>query len=469
MGDPVYDILIIGGGPGGYTAALKAGMMGAKTALIEKDQVGGTCLNRGCIPTKALLQSAERFQTAKNSLAFGVHAENVSLDMKRVDAYRRKSIKTLVKGIEYLINARKVDLIRGEAAFKDAETVCVRKQDGSEEELSAKNIIIATGSEVSFPPIPGIRGRDVITSTEALEVETLPGSMVIIGGGVIGVEIATAYAAFGVKITILEAMDSLLPAIDKEITAEYSKLVKSKFKAFTGARVEEILDREENGAYCGKTVKYTLAGEEKAVDADKVLVCIGRKPMVEGLGLEAAGVETERGRIIVDKEFRTGVPGIYCIGDANGKCMLAHAASAQAKIVVTQLLGEECGIDPDLVPSCIYTDPEIASAGLSEEQAKAAGLDYKVGKFNFAANGRSLILSKRTGFVKMIADAGSGRVLGVHIIGPFATELIAECALAMKLKGTVSDIADTIHAHPTVSEAIEEAAESLIGGAIDMI
>ncbi|MCR4673358.1 MAG: dihydrolipoyl dehydrogenase [Lachnospiraceae bacterium] len=465
MGEAAHDILIIGGGPGGYTAALKAAMMGAKTVLIEKDQVGGTCLNRGCIPTKALLQSAERYQEAKGSSAYGVRAENVALDMKKVDAFRKRSVKTLVKGIEYLINARKVELVRGEASFRDAKTVLVHKADGTEEELTAKNIIIAAGSEVSFPPIPGIRGRGVITSTEALECETLPESMVIIGGGVIGVEIATAYAAFGVKITILEAMDSLLPNIDREVSAEFKSLVKGRFKVFTGARVEEILDREEGG----KIVKYTLEGEEKEVSADKVLVCIGRKPSIEGLGLERAGVQTERGRVLVDENFKTSADGIYCIGDANGKCMLAHAAAAQGKIVVTRLLGEECGIDPDLVSSCIYTDPEIASVGISEEQAKAAGLAYKAGKFNFAANGRSMILGKRTGFVKMIAEAESGRVLGVHMIGPCATELIAECALAIKMKCTVTDIADTIHAHPTVSEAVEEAAESLLGGAIDMI
>ena len=464
MAERKTQLLVIGGGPGGYVAAMKSAMLGMEVTLAERDKVGGTCLNRGCIPTKAILHSAELYHQMQNSADTGITAENIRVDMAQVDRHKQKVVDTLVKGVEGLLRARKVTLVSGEAAFAGPNTVTVQKSDGSSETIRAEKIILAAGSKPSAPPIPGIDGKNVITSTEALQVKELPESMIIIGGGVIGMEIGAAYSRFGVKICVIEALERILPPVDAEISAEYAKQIKGQMEIHTGSRVEQITDR--NGK---KAVLYTSGGEKHEAIADKVLVCIGRQPDTAGLHLEKAGVKTERGAVIVDNDFKTNVPGIWCIGDANAKCMLAHAASAQGIAVAEQLAGKPCGINTDLVPSCIYTDPEIASVGMTEEQAKAAGIDYKVGRFPFRGNGRSLILGKGSGFVKIIGEKKYGEILGVHIIGPNATELIAECAVAMHLEACVEDLAETIHAHPTVSESIMEAAENFLGGSIHMI
>lgn len=464
MAERKTQLLVIGGGPGGYVAAMKAAMLGLEVTLVERDRVGGTCLNRGCIPTKAVLHSAELYHQMKNSADTGVTAENVKLDLAQVDRHKQKIVDTLVKGVEGLLRARKVTLVPGEASFVSPDTVAVQKADGSIEKISAGKIIIAAGSKPSAPPIPGIGGKNVITSTEALQVGELPESMIIIGGGVIGMEIGAAYSRFGVKITVIEALDRILPPVDAEISAEYVKQIRGQMEIHTGSRVEKISDRDGK-----KIVEYSSGGKKFEASADKVLVCIGRLPDTDSLHLERAGVKTERGAVIIDEEFRTNVPGIWCIGDANAKCMLAHAASAQGIAVAERLAGKKSGMRLDLVPSCIYTDPEIASVGMTEEQAKEAGIDYNVGRFPFRGNGRALILGKAAGFVKIIGDKKYGEILGVHIIGPNATELIAECAAAMHLEACVEDIAETIHAHPTVSEAVMEAAESFLGGAIHMV
>lgn len=458
------DILVIGGGPGGYVAAIKAAMLGAKVILIEKDTVGGTCLNRGCIPTKALLQCAEVFTQAKSSAPMGIMAADVKLDTKKVNAYKQNVVNTLVKGVEGLLGARKIKVVKGVASFENKNVVQVKTVDGKKERLSADNIIIAAGSEPFMPAIKGIDGKNVITSTEALEVDRLPAEMVVIGGGVIGMELGAAYSDFGVKITVIEAMERILPGIDEEIAGEYTRCAEGKMDIHTGAMVESIEDDAGK-----KLVRYREKGEVKEVRAEKVLVCVGRKPDTKELCLEKIGVKEERGRIIVGDEFETNIEGVYCIGDANGKCMLAHAASAQGIYLAHKLTGTASGVNLDIVPSCIYTDPEIAGVGLTEQQAKEANIDYKVGRFVFRANGRSLVLGKTKGFVKIIGGAKYGEVLGIHIIGPYATELIAGCAVAMKLEACVEDIANTIHAHPTVSESIMEAAEGFLGGAIHSV
>ena len=456
------DAIVIGGGPGGYVCALKLAMLGKAVMLIEKDRVGGTCLNRGCIPTKALLQSGELFTQMKAAPEMGITAEGLKLDTERVNARKQKVVDTLVQGVQGLLKARKVQVIQGEAAFLSREIIGVTLPDGSVKELSAPNIIIATGSRAAMPPIAGIDGKNVITSTEALEVETLPKSLVVIGGGVIGMEIGTAYSDFGVKVYVLEAMPSILPGMDGEVVKEFTKHAAKKMDIHTSALVKEIADTDDGQ----KRVVFESDGKPGEAEAEKVLVATGRVPATDGLGLERAGVKTERGRVLVDDYYRTNAEGVYCIGDANGICMLAHAASAQGIAVAESVAGAKCGIAQSIVPACVYTDPEIASAGLTEEQAGEQGIGYKTAKFPFRANGRSLVLGKTEGFVKIISGEKYNEILGVHIVGPHATELIAECALAMKLEACVEDIANTIHAHPTVSESIMEAAEGLLGGSI---
>lgn len=456
------EIIVIGGGPGGYVCALKAAMRGARVILIERDNVGGTCLNRGCIPTKALLQSSELYEHIKEGSKIGINAAEVSIDFDKVDANRNKIVTSLVRGIEGLLKARGVELIRGEAAFIGPKTLEVKCTDGMIKELSAENIVIAAGSRSATPPIPGINGAKVITSTEALDVRSLPASIAIIGGGVIGMEIGAVYAAFGVKVVVIEALPRILPNMDEEISAAYTSIAKRKMEIHTFARVSAIEDADDGH----KIVRYTENEQEKVADVDIVLVAVGRTPDTASLHLDKAGITMERAKVVVDDNFETNVPGVYCIGDANAKVMLAHVASAQGVAVAEHLTGHKPEIAQDIIPSCIYTDPEIASVGLTEQQAKDAGIEYKFGKFSLRANGRSLIVDRPNGFVKIIGDAATNKVLGVHIIGPFATEMIAECAAVMKFGGRVEDIAHTIHAHPTVGESIMEAAEKYLGGAI---
>lgn len=457
------DAIIIGGGPGGYVCAIRLGLHGKKVILVEKAELGGTCLNRGCIPTKALLQSAERYLECMNSAEFGIYAQNVSFDLTAVDARKRKVVNTLVNGVEGLLKARKVEVVHGEACLKDNNTVAVNLNGGGEKVYSAANIIIAAGSEPSMPPIPGIDGKNIITSNEALNLETIPSSMIIIGGGVIGMELGTVYSAFGCKVTIIEAMPEILPNMDAEISKIYRRSIRRIMDVKSGAKVTGITDNGDS-----KSVTYQIGDRESTANADVVLIAIGRKPCTAALGLDNVGIKSDRGRVSVNDEFMTNITGVYCIGDANGRIMLAHAASAQGIEVADRIAGIAiyAGNKHSIVPSCIYTDPEIASVGKTEEQLKTEGTEYKVCKFSLRANGRALVLGKQEGFVKILASTKHNEILGVHIIGPAATELIAECALAMRLEACAEDIAETIHAHPTVSEAIMEAAEAGLYGPI---
>lgn len=456
------DVIIIGGGPGGYVAALKLGMLGASVILIEKDTIGGTCLNRGCIPTKALLHSAELYVQAKAGAAIGVESSDVSINLEQVCAYKDSVVAKLVRGVKGLLKARKVQVIKGQAKFAGPKTIAVQTTDGQQKTVSAGNIIIATGSKAGMPPIAGIDGRNVITSTEALDVKALPGSLAVIGGGVIGMEIGSVYADFGANVTVIEAMERILPNMDEEISEAFVQHIGKKMKVYTSARVESISDTGRDQ----KAVKFIADGQPLEVITDQVLACTGRIPDTSSLDLESAGVATDGARVITNTHYETNVPGIYCIGDANGKVMLAHAASAQGIAVAQHIIGGQSLIKQDIVPSCVYTTPEIASVGITEQQAKQQGIAYKTGLFHLRANGRSLIMQQPEGFVKIIGGTAYNEVLGVHIMGPYATELIAQCAVVMKLEGCVDDIAHTIHAHPTMSESVMEAAEEFLGGAI---
>ena len=454
------DVIIIGGGPGGYVAAHKLGLLGASVIVVEKDIVGGTCLNYGCIPTKALLHSVDLYEQAKAGNSTGIEASEVSVNLTKVNANKQKVVSTLVKGVESLLKAGKVRVIAGEAKFIESKTLLVMLSGGGQLQLKSEHIIIATGSKPAIPPIPGIDGNKVITSTEALSIESLPQSLVIIGGGVIGMEMGSIYAGFGAKVTVIEALEHILPNMDVEISREFTRYARRKMDIHTSSRVEEILDASDGK----KIVRFSNQGNTTQVIADKVLVAIGRIPDTAELGLERAGIATEKSRILVDQNYETNIPGVYCIGDANAKTMLAHVASAQGKAVADRIAGKSSQIIQAIIPNCIYANPEIASVGLTEEQVIEKGVKYRIGKFNFRANGRSLILGKTEGFVKIIGSEEYNEILGVHIIGPDATELIAECAAVMKLEGCVEDLANTIHAHPTVSESIMEAAENYFLG-----
>ncbi len=448
-----FDAVVIGGGPGGYVAAIRLAQLGKKTALIEKDQIGGTCLNRGCIPTKALLQSAEVYRTVQDASVYGVTSGPAGFDYAKIAARKTSVVDRLRRGVAALEKKNGVEVINGTAAFKDAHTLIV-----GGEEIEAKDIVIATGSAPARVPIPGIDGPNVVDSDAVLDWTECPKSVVIIGGGVIGIEFATLFAALEVKVTVIEMLPEILPPIDAEIAAMMRKeLTKRGVDICVGAKVERIEP--------GVTVHFTQ-GDARSVTADYCIVAIGRRPVTDGLNLEAAGVATNRGFVVVDEYLKTSVPGIYAIGDVTGKIQLAHVASAQGIVAADNIAGQNKKMDYSIVPSCVYTEPEIASIGLTESQVKEKGLSYKVGRFATAANGRSMIMGESAGTVKIIVEAKTGELLGCHIMAPRATDMIGEIATAMRAEGTIEELCDTIHAHPTVSEMIMEAAHDAQGHCI---
>ena len=451
-------VIVVGGGPGGYVAAIRAAQLGAKVTLVEREHIGGTCLNIGCIPTKCLLHSAELVSEIKEQGAdIGVKVSGVEVDFPQVIAHKNAISKQLTQGVAGLLKQNKVARVDGEASFTGPKTLSVKKSDGSVEEMTADAIIVATGSVNAQPPIPGLKENpNCIDSTGALSLEKLPKSMVVIGGGVIGLELACAYAAFGTKITVVEALDHMLPMLDGDLTAIGVKHMKKMGMEFNLECPVQAVEASPVGA---KVVCKNKAGETVSFEAEKVLVAIGRKANTASLNLEAAGLANDRGRIIVNDKMETSVPGVYAIGDCVfGKAQLAHTASAMGEVAAENIMGIPAVYDEKTNPTCVYMEPEAASVGLTEEQCKAKGIDYKVGKFPLVANGKSLIINGGEGLVKIIADAKYEEVLGMHIIGPRATDLIAEGALALRLEATVDELISTIHSHPTVSESVRECA-----------
>src|SRR5437867_7932760 len=451
-----FDVVVIGGGPGGYVAALRAAQLGASTAIVEKDRMGGTCLVRGCIPTKALLQSTELYSLAKGGEPFGVVTGNVGFDWPTAQKRKTQVVDQLVKGVEGLLKAGGVTSLHGAARLAGKGQVAI-----DDESITAKDIVIATGSAVSRIPLKG--AELTIDSDRILELTEVPARLAVIGGGVVGMEFAAMFAALGTKVTVLEMLPQVLPMVDGDLVAAYAKHLTGLGGVIqTNTKVTEVVKSKG-----GLQVQFSAGGEGGAVDADQVLLAVGRSPYTEGLGADEAGVKLERGRVVVDPHLRTTADHVWAIGDVIGGIMLAHVASYEGVCAVENIAGHGDRVpDYHAAPNCVYTDPEIAHVGLGEKEAKDKGLEVRVGRFPFAASGRALTLGQSEGFVKVIADAGSGRLLGAHIIGPRATDLIAEATLAIQNGLTLEQLDLTIHAHPTLPESLMEAALAAQGRAI---
>ena len=451
-------VIVIGGGPGGYVAAIRLAQLGAKVTVIEQKHLGGTCLNVGCIPTKCLLHSAELVEQIKTQgKDIGVEVEGVKVNFPQVIAHKNAISKQLTSGVAGLLKLNKVKKVDGTAKFTGEKQLEVTKPDGSKESMTADAIIVATGSVNAQPPIPGLKENpNCIDSTGALSLEKLPATMVVIGGGVIGLELACAYAAFGTKITVVEAMDHMLPMLDGDLTKIGVAHMKKMGMEF---HLECPVQSVEDSPVGAKVVCKDKTGNTVSFEAEKVLVAIGRKANTAALDLAAGKIDNDKGRILVNDKMETNVPGVYAIGDCVfGHAQLAHTASAMGEVASENICGHEAHYCEKTNPTCVYMEPEAASVGLTEEQCKAQGIAYKVGKFPMSANGKALILNGGEGLVKIIAGAEYGEILGMHIIGPRATDLIAEGALAIEGEMTLDEIIDTIHSHPTVTETMREAA-----------
>ncbi|ABB15243.1 dihydrolipoyl dehydrogenase [Carboxydothermus hydrogenoformans] len=454
----MYDVAILGGGPGGYVAAIRAAQLGLSVVVVEKDELGGTCLNRGCIPTKALVSTAERLHQIKNSAAFGIEVTGYNFNFQKAAERKNQVVERLVKGIHYLFKKSKITLIKGTGKLTGKNEITVETSDGLEK-VEAKNIILATGSKPALISALGYDGERVITSDEALNLEKLPAEMVIIGGGVIGSEFATIFSEMGVKVTIVELLPSILANTDKEVSRYLTTLFKKRgIQVKTKVAVKEVKK--------GEKVTVVLENGEELV-TDMVLISIGRVLNTKDIGLEEVGVALgPKGEVLVDEYLRTNVENIYAIGDITSKMQLAHVASAQGIRVVENLVGEPQPMSYDVVPGCIFTLPEIAMVGLTSQEAEEKGIKIITGKFPFQASGKAVAMEETEGFVKIIADFYTHRILGGHIVGPHATDLIGEIALAVQKGLTLEEVAHTIHAHPSLPEAVMEAAEAALNRAI---
>jgi len=459
---PKYDVVVIGSGPGGYVAAIRAGQLGMKTAIVERDdKFGGTCLHVGCIPTKDLLLNAEVFDYFKNGKEFGITCKEFSLDWQAVLARKAKVVTKLSKGVEFLLKKNKVDMIRGTGKLGAPGKVSVTDPKGATQEISAKSIVLATGSEARLLPGLEADGKTILTNKEILSVPDIPKSMVVIGAGAVGVEFASIFYRFGSKVTILEMLPRAVPLEDEEISAELEKSFRHQgIVIHTQAKVAKVAKSAK-----GITVDFTGAdGKPQTLEADTCLVAVGRAPNTTGIGLEKTRAKLERGFVKTNGYMQTDEPGVYAIGDivANSP-LLAHVGSMEGIVAVTHAAGRPAEpINYHQIPNCTYTEPEIGSVGLTERQVREAGHKVKIGKFPYAAVSKATILGAREGFVKVVSDEKYGEILGVHIIGPRATETIAEAVMAMRLEGTVDDIAHAIHAHPTLAEAMGEAAHAAV-------
>ncbi len=466
-----FDVTIIGSGPGGYVAAIRAGQLGLKTAVVERDPAGcgGTCLQRGCIPTKALLHTADLYEDLQRGKEFGIRAENVSLDFAAVMSRKQRIVTRLSKGIEsYLFRKNGVTLFKGHGRLDGPGAVVVKSEAG-ETRVATRNVVLATGSKPRSLPGLALDGKSIISSDEILQLTEMPKSLIVIGAGAVGIEFASIFSRFGAAVTVVEMLPRVLPLEDEEVSAEAAKLLSKYFKILTGARTESATVGPE-----GASVVVKLAsGETQTLKAEKVLVAVGRGPVTDGLNLESTKAQLDRGYVKVGARLESDQPGLHAIGDVitiDGRPhpQLAHVASHEGISLVERLAGKQ--VEPlnyDLVPSATYCQPEVAGVGLTEAEARQRGYDVKVGKFPFANLAKPRIVGHDGGFVKVVADGRYDQVLGVHMIGPHATDLIAEACVALRLETTVEEITRTIHAHPTLAEALMQAAEAVYGHAID--
>lgn len=457
----VFDVTIIGSGPGGYVAAIRAGQLGLRTAIIEKDKnLGGTCLLRGCIPTKSLLHTADLLDEFKHAKEHGVVAGSVTLDFGQAQKRKGKVVLKLSKGVEFLMRKHKVRVFNGSAHIDGPGRISIAGADGASQTIQTKNIVIATGSVPrSFPTLP-IDGEQIITSDEILELKEIPKSLLVLGAGAVGVEFASMFARFGTDVTILELLPHLLPIEDEEISTELEKSFKKQgIKAFTSANFKSAV--KESG---GVRVTAEIGGENREFVAEKFLVAVGRRAYTDGLGLENTRVELEKGYIKIDDHMRTAEPNVYAIGDVIPTPWLAHVASAEGILAVETIAGKNPRpINYDHVPGCTYCQPEVASVGLTEAKARERGYDVRVGRFPIPVMAKSQILGATEGLAKVVSDARYDEVLGLHLIGPHATELIVEGCVALQMESTVEELINTMHAHPTVSESMHEAFEDAHG------
>jgi dihydrolipoamide dehydrogenase len=456
-----YDVLVIGAGPGGYVAALRASQLGAQVGVVEETYVGGVCLNVGCIPSKALLRSAEVYEALRDAKQFGIRVEGaVEPDWPEIQRRKAQIVKRLTTGVSGLLKKARVAVFEGRGRLIDAHTVAVTGSAG-EERLEAGKVIIATGAHPVRLPLPGFDLPGVLDSTGALALEELPRRILIVGGGVIGAEFAAIFASFGVQVTIIEMLDRLLPMMDADISAEILKSLKQqKIQSYVSSRANEIVPVGD-----ALRVSATTPGGPETFEVDKVLVSVGRRANIEGLGLESIGVKLDRG-IAVDDHMETNVSGVYAIGDVTGRWWLAHVASKEGVVAAENACGHPARMDYKSVPSCVFTHPEVASVGLTEAQAREQGYDVLIGRFPLMANGKALTYGERAGWVKIVSESKYGQVLGLHIVGAHASDLILEGGLALSMEATLDEIEATIHAHPTLGEAIAEAALAAQGRAL---
>ncbi|MGE6741441.1 dihydrolipoyl dehydrogenase [Allorhizobium pseudoryzae] len=456
-----YDLVVIGTGPGGYVCAIKAAQLGMKVAVVEKRATfGGTCLNVGCIPSKALLHASEVFAHAKHGMEeLGVEVAGTTLNLDKMMGHKDATVKANVDGVAFLFKKNKIDSFIGTGKIVAAGKVSVTAEDGAVQEIETKNIVIATGSDVAgIPGVPvEIDEKVIVSSTGGIALDKVPGHMVVVGGGVIGLELGSVWMRLGAKVTVVEYLDTILGGMDGEVSKQFQRILGKQGMVFNlGAKVTGV-EKSETGAKV--TFEPVKGGEAQTIDADVVLVATGRKPFTAGLGLEEAGVVLDnRGRVEIDGHYATNVPGIYAIGDVVKGPMLAHKAEDEGVALAEILAGQHGHVNYDVIPGVVYTQPEVASVGKTEEELKAAGVAYKAGKFPFTANGRARAMQATDGFVKVLADKDTDRVLGVHIIGFGAGEMIHEAAVLMEFGGSSEDLGRTCHAHPTMSEAVKEAA-----------
>jgi dihydrolipoamide dehydrogenase len=460
---PIHvEALVIGAGPGGYVAGIRLGQLKKKAMVVERDKPGGICLNVGCIPSKALINAAKYYDKLRHGADIGILADNFRVDMQKMQTWKGEVVTKLTGGVKILLKANGCEYRTGVARLTSRNTVELTEADGKKVTIQADNIVVATGSRPI--EIPGFKfdGNRIVDSTGALAFDQVPDRFVVVGGGYIGIEIGTLYAKLGAKVTVVEALPAILPGNDPEIVQVVArKLKKLGVEVMTGAKAKSW--SEANGR---AALVIDVGGKDVTLDADKVLVSVGRRPNWEGLGLEEVGVKVERGFVTVDKRMRTNVPGVYAIGDVAGQPMLAHKASREAEVVAEVIAGHKTEFDARVIPAVIFSDPEVASAGITAEEAKQRGRDVKVGKFPFAVLGRAIANADTDGFVKVVIDAATKEVLGIHVVGNGASDIIAEAALAIEMGALADDLSLTIHAHPTLPEAIMEAAKASLGEAI---